>query len=179
MRSQPAQILNYVRTSAECASHPDAALLERSPGAAVALLADKFRPAGVAANAEIDTLINDLDSEVFATREEASLKLRDQARKAEPALRRRLDDRPSLETKRRIEAVLATIGLPPLRLPVSGDTLRGVRAIEVLERVGTAKARQQLAAWAGQMAELHLTVEARTALERLGPPTDNAPASGK
>jgi hypothetical protein len=68
--------------------------------------------------------------------------------------------------KRRIENVLASLTPPPLRLPLSGEALRGVRAIEVLERAGTPEARQLLQVWAEQTRDMHLAAEARLALGR-------------
>lgn len=57
--------------------------------------------------------------------------------------------------------------------PVSGDLLRGVRAIEVLERTGTPAARVLLAGWRNQPRHPRLAAEAEFALDRLdqaGPP---------
>jgi len=140
--------------------------LARSPDTAVALLTARFRPAATPADAALAALLKDLDSDLFARREEADRKLREHGAKAEPALRRVLAGNPPLEMKRRIERILEAIPPPVLRLPLTGETLRGVRAIEVLERSGTHEARQHLRAWAEQTRDLRLTVEARTALER-------------
>ena len=51
--------------------------------------------------------------------------------------------------------------------PVTGDTLRGVRAIEVLERAGTSAARALLVGWRDQPAHPRLAAEAAFALDRL------------
>jgi RNA polymerase sigma factor (sigma-70 family) len=56
--------------------------------------------------------------------------------------------------------------------PVSGDLLRGVRAIEVLERTGTPAARRLLAGWRDQGHHPRLAAEAAFALGRLGPVGD-------
>jgi hypothetical protein len=63
------------------------------------------------------------------------------------------------------------LGLPELplahiHLPAAGDTLRGIRAIEVLERIGTPAARQLLQKWAEQVSDIHLATEARLAAGR-------------
>jgi hypothetical protein len=50
---------------------------------------------------------------------------------------------------------------------LSGEDLRGVRAIEVLERAGTSEDRKLLRAWAGQTANMRLAAEAKLAVERL------------
>jgi hypothetical protein len=140
----------------------------RHPAEAVTLLASRFRSAPMPPDPALAALVKDLDSEVFANREEATRKLREYGAKAEPVLRRELAATASPEVKRRIEGVLAGITLPLLRLPLAGDTLRGVRAIEVLERVGTPEARQLLQGWAGQTRDMHLAAEAREALGRSG-----------
>jgi RNA polymerase sigma factor (sigma-70 family) len=143
--------------------------LIRHPDAAAALLAVKFRARATPDDAALAALIKDLDRDVFATREEASRKLRAYGAKAEPALRRLLAGSPSLEMRRRIEEILTTLAPPVLRLPLAGDRLRGVRAIEVLERIATAEARKLVRAWAEQTGDVPLAVEARLVLERLDP----------
>jgi RNA polymerase sigma factor (sigma-70 family) len=151
--------------------------LARRPAAAVALLASRFRLAPTPNDPALAALVKDLDSEVFATREEATRKLRELGPKAEPALRRELSATASPEVKRRVEEILAAITPAPLRLPVADETLRGVRAIEVLERAGTPEARQLLQGWAGQTGNLHLAAEARPTLGRAGMvgPADQPP----
>ena len=52
-------------------------------------------------------------------------------------------------------------------LPLQGEYLRGVRAIEVLERIGTPAAKTQLDRWAKQKANPRLAEEARFCLQRL------------
>jgi RNA polymerase sigma factor (sigma-70 family) len=140
--------------------------LARHPAEATALLTARFRPVPVPADPALAALAKDLDSDVFATREEASRKLREYGTKAERALRRELAAAPSPERKRRLEGILEAIGSPLLRLPLTGDALRGVRAIEVLERVATPEARTLLQAWAEQGRDEQLAAEARVVLER-------------
>lgn len=135
------------------------------PEAATALLTTRFRPPP--ADAKLPALLNDLDSDVFATREEASRKLRAYGARAEGTLQRTLTQAPSLEMRRRIEGILADMAPLALRLPLSGDRLRSVRAIEVWERIGNASARKALQAWAEQTEDVQLAVEARLALARL------------
>jgi RNA polymerase sigma factor (sigma-70 family) len=126
----------------------------------------KFPVVPTPADPALTALVKDLDSDMFATREEASRKLREYGTKAERALRRELAAGPSPEMKRRLEGILEAIGPPVLRLPLTGDTLRGVRAIEVLERAGTPEARALLQAWAEQGRDERLAAEARIAVER-------------
>jgi RNA polymerase sigma factor (sigma-70 family) len=142
--------------------------LVHRPAAATALLTARFRPVAVTADPAAAALVKDLDRDEFAIREKAMSKLREQGMKAEPALRRALAGTPSLEMRRRVEELLNSLAPPPLRLPASGETLRGIRAIEVLERLRTPEARKLLQAWAEQVSDGHLAVEARGSLERLG-----------
>lgn len=137
------------------------------PDAAMVLLAARFRPPP--AETKFDALIKDLDSDAFATREEAARQLRVAGAKVEPALRRTLAKAPSLEMRRRLEGLLAEMPPLVLRLPLTGEGLRGVRAIELLERIGNAAGRQRLQGWAEQTEDAQLAVEARLALERLCP----------
>jgi RNA polymerase sigma factor (sigma-70 family) len=142
--------------------------LVRHPAVAVALLKDRFRPAQAPTDAALAALLKDLDSEQFAIREQADRKLREYGARAEPDLRRTLAGNPTLELRRRVEAILEAIPLLVMRLPLAGEALRGVRAIEVLERAGSAEARVLLRAWADQIRDLRLAAEARAALERAG-----------
>jgi WD40 repeat protein len=139
--------------------------LVRHPDAATSLLAMRFRPPPV--DDKLDALIKDLDSDFFATREETSRKILAYGARAEAALRRTLTQAPSLEMRRRIEGILADMKPLPLRLPLSGERLRGVRAIEVLERINNTAARKLLQSWAGQTENGQLAIEAQLALERL------------
>jgi hypothetical protein len=74
-------------------------------------------------------------------------------------LRRALAQSPSAEATRRIEVLLA--GSPD-------DELRGRRAVEVLEALGTPAARALLAEWATGDPAAAATREAAAALTRLG-----------
>jgi hypothetical protein len=78
---------------------------------------------------------------------------------AHPALRAALAARPSEEFRRRAEQLLEG--------PPSRERLRTVRALEVLEHVGTAEARAVFAALAQGAPAARLTREAQSALERL------------
>jgi hypothetical protein len=112
---------------------------------------------------EIARLIGDLDADAFATREKATVRLGELGSAAEPALWNALQGKPSLETRMRVERLLArgpgagVAPLPPAQL----------RALTVLERLGTAEARAVLEALAESPAGGALAVEARAALGRL------------
>lgn len=143
--------------------------LARRPAQATALLRAQFRPPAATSDPTIAALIKELDSDDFAAREAASAGLRALGTKAEASLRRQLAAAPTPEARRRIEDVLAALTPAPLRLPASGATLRGLRAIELLEKIRTSEARKLLKAWAEQEQDALLASEATTALGRIGP----------
>jgi hypothetical protein len=101
------------------------------------------------------------DRDDLATRESAKKQLSELADLAEPALRAALHDKLSLEKRRRVEDLLKR-----LDASVSPELLRGVRAVEVLESLGTPEARQVLQTLAKGAAESRLTREANAALKR-------------
>jgi hypothetical protein len=141
----------------------------RDPAAFKALAA-KFRPPADEPNPQIASLIADLDNSTYATREAATKKLRELGTKAEPALRQALAAASSPEARRRLDDLLAAIPAAVHALPVTGETLRGVRVVEMLERLGTSDARELLQAWASQGRDPRVAAEARIVLERLGSP---------
>jgi WD40 repeat protein len=110
----------------------------------------------------IGRLIHDLDSPHFRTREAASGKLRLMESLAVPALRKALDGKPSPELRRRAGEVLAERGA--VRSP---EVLRSLRAIQVLEWIGSKDARALLVELAGGVPEARPTWEAKASLERL------------
>jgi type IV secretory pathway VirB4 component len=71
---------------------------------------------------------------------------------------------PSPELRRRLETLLSKLQGPI----TSTETLRSLRAIEVLEHIATPEARELLQKLARGAPEARLTREAKTAVERLG-----------
>jgi hypothetical protein len=113
-------------------------------------------------------LIAALDSGDFEKREQATRELARLGELAEPALRGALKGRPSAELRRRVGRLLE----PLRKQELSGERLREVRAVQVLELTGTAAARRVLAGLAKGEPEARLTREARGAWYRL----DSRPA---
>jgi WD40 repeat protein len=138
--------------------------LATAPGLAVALLRQHLHPTPAVAAGKIDRLIADLDSNKFRTRQEATDELAKLGELAVPALGKVLAGHPSLETRRRVEQLLEKA----TRLTLTPEEVRLVRAVEVLERLGTAEARQVLATLAGGAPGALPTREAQAALDRLG-----------
>jgi WD40 repeat protein len=121
--------------------------LVAAPERSIPFLRDRLRPVA-AAEAEDDDpkriarLIADLDSDDFATRNQAAKELARLGTLAGPALRKAVPTTPSVEVKRRLEELLKDLGSPVL----SSERLRAGRALEVLELVGNDEARQALEA---------------------------------
>jgi hypothetical protein len=115
----------------------------------------------------IARLVAELDSDQFATRQRAARELEKLADLAEPALRKALAEKPSAEVRRQAEGLLVKLD-GPVRSP---EVLRGLRAIELLEYIGTSEARQQLERQAREALGGRVQKEAKAALERLAKQT--------
>jgi dipeptidyl aminopeptidase/acylaminoacyl peptidase len=129
---------------------------------AVILLRKRLHPAAALDERTIDQRIADLDSEEFAVRQKAARELRSRGDAAEPALRKSLAGKPSVEQRQRVKQLLQDI-----ETARSPDYLRGLRAVEVLERIGTSDAQQVLQTLADGAPTARLTREAKASLERL------------
>src|SRR5262249_58981128 len=88
--------------------------------------------------------------------------LADLGEAAAPALRQALEGNPSFEARQRIQQLLKQID--PARTP---ERLRVLRAMEILEYVGTPEAKRLLSALAKGANYARQTEEAREALRRL------------
>ncbi|HTU89709.1 MAG TPA: WD40 repeat domain-containing protein, partial [Gemmataceae bacterium] len=132
------------------------------PKEAIHFLQAHLRPVAPASAEQVRSLLIDLDSDDFAKREAAATRLRELGDRAIGFLKEALKARPSLEMRRRVEELLKTLEKPPF-----GETLRTLRAMAVLEHIGTAEARQVLKTLAQGMPEARITHEAKTALQRL------------
>ncbi|MGH7223046.1 MAG: hypothetical protein ACRELF_07450, partial [Gemmataceae bacterium] len=137
--------------------------LLRGPDTSAAFLQKQLHPDETPSEKRLAQLIADLDADAFETRDAASRELNRLGKRVEAALRRELTQRPSLEMRRRIEFILENLKsdtLPP-------ETLRVIRAIEVLEHLDTSAARHCLEALAKGVAEAPTTREAKATLQRL------------
>src|SRR5205085_415794 len=141
--------------------------LASRPAQTIPWLRKRLRPVPRADAHRVARWIADLDSNRFAVRRRAARELEHLAEQAEPALRQALAGRPSPEVRRGIMSILAQLRND--RLDPPPDRLRTARAVEVLEQIGSAEARQFLSALAGGAPGVALTLDARGALERLDP----------
>lgn len=129
-------------------------------------LSAKLRPIPVVAAERLKQLVADLDADAFAVREKASRQLAEIGEIAGPALREALVSNPSVEARRRIEALRK-----PLKqldaVPLPEERLRALSGGTVLEYLGDKEARNLLQALANGAPQARLTREAKTALERV------------
>jgi RNA polymerase sigma factor (sigma-70 family) len=137
--------------------------LALAPDAAVALIRERLRPVTAPDDATLDRLIADLNSDRFAVRQKAEAELDRVAPAAVAGLRARLAGAPSLEVRRRLMRLLEKYDP---RVP-SPDRLRELRAVELLEQLGTADARAVLTSLAGGGPAARLTQDAAASLRRL------------
>ncbi len=133
--------------------------LADDPDQSLPLLRRHLQPAMPLPAARLAGWIRDLDDNDFAVREQASRELEKASDLAEAALRKATEETPSLEVRRRAGRLLK-----PLEAGPSRETVRVIRAIEVLQHAGTAEARELLESLARGMPEAPITREARAAL---------------
>jgi hypothetical protein len=137
--------------------------LAAAPASAVPFVQGHLKPVTPIDPKKLDQLIADLDNEKFAVRKQAEEELTKLGKLARPALEKLLASQPALETKKRAEAILEKLKVGFL----SGEALREVRAIELLERIGDPNARALLEAMAKGAPGAVATEEAQAALARL------------
>lgn len=133
--------------------------------ATVKFLEDRLKGLVGIDNARIARLIADLDADQFATRERATEELERLGQLAEPALHAALEKTRSLEARHRIQRLLEKN--KERRFTWPQEVLRALRAIDVLEKIGTPDARALLAKLADGAPEENLKQEAKRSLERL------------
>jgi WD40 repeat protein len=145
-------------------AHAAIAVLAAAAEPAVVYLNDRLQAAPHLDPDKVKKHLAGLESGQFAVREEATRRLLALEAPALPAVRQALAAKPSLETRRRLEQVLAQLESPVVTAP---ETVRQVRAVAVLERVGSRQARQVLTKLAQGSGEARLTQEAKASRKRL------------
>jgi WD40 repeat protein len=140
------------------------ATLSAAPEQAAALVREKIKPAAGVAGQRIEKWIADLESDQFQTRQRATRELEKLGELAEPALQKAMPNLKSLEHKRRVEKLLASIVND--QVP-SAEVLRALRAVQVLEQIGTPEARTELERLAKGAPGDKLTRSAESTLKRL------------
>jgi hypothetical protein len=139
--------------------------LAESGNEAIRYFRERLRPMAAATAEQVQPLLGDLDRDDFSKREAAAARLRELGDRAAGLLNEALNARPSLEMRRQVEGLLKS-----LEGPASGETLRTLRAMGVLERIATADAQQVLKTLSHGMPEARVTREAKATLDRLNAP---------
>jgi hypothetical protein len=137
-------------------------ILAASPVESLPYLRGHLQPVEEIELKRVERLIADLDSERFGVRDSAAKELAKLTWEFESAIRRALERKLSQEVRRRLQAILAA----PLEVQPT-QTLRTLRAIQVLERIGIAEARELLRKLANGPPDARLTQEAKASLERV------------
>jgi hypothetical protein len=145
--------------------------LAAAPGRAVSFLRERLRPVPPVEKARLARLVADLGSERFTIRERATRELERLGDVAVPALKRTLEGGGGLELRRRAEQLLHKANGPV----TEPERLRPLLAVEALERIGTAEAREILEDLVRGAPGARLTEESRAALRRLAKQSPERP----
>ena len=133
---------------------------------ALPLLREHLHPVpGIDAD-RLARFLADLDSNEFTVRETATRQLRKMGEQARPALRKAMQDKPSLELRQRAQGLLDDLESADLL----GENLRDRRAVAVLEHLASADAQQLLRVLTAGAPGARLTEEAKESLARLRSP---------
>jgi hypothetical protein len=127
---------------------------------AIPVLKERAKLPPAASADALKKLFADLTSEDFSTREKATETLAGFSEVVRGALEAEAARTESPEAKRRLAGLLTRLDAP---LP---GRVRLIRAVEVVEGIGTPEAKALLEAWAGGSAGATLAVEAKAALGR-------------
>lgn len=130
---------------------------------AVEFLSKLLQPASPTDPAKIARWIADLDHQQFAVRERATMALMQVVDQAENSMKAELEKTNSAEVRQRIRRVLDSAG----DVDPSQARLREIRAVEVLETLGSPAARERLTALSRGPKGALLTRDAQAAMKRL------------
>jgi WD40 repeat protein len=142
------------------------ATLRAVPGQAVPFLRQKMQPVPEAESQRVKKLVQALDDDDATKRDKAMHDLQEMAAAFEPRLMEIRRDAEPGEVRNRVQAILREAR----EAPVPRRLLAQLRAVSVLEQIGTPQAREVLKSVAGGAGGARLTQEARQALERLERP---------
>jgi hypothetical protein len=134
-----------------------------APREAVAFLRPRLKQPAAVEPRRLTRLVAALDDDRYTARREAENELGRIGDQAADVLHQALSDSPSMEMERRLKRLVDGLD-GPLTQP---DELRANRAVEVLERINTADARQLLEILSKGDRNARLTREARQSLHRM------------
>jgi RNA polymerase sigma factor (sigma-70 family) len=141
-------------------------LLRADPGRSVPFLQERLAPRDTGPDPRrVKRLIAELDSDEFKKREAAVKELEELGMAVESALHDALMARPSLEVVHRLERLLKR--LEEQSRTLTAEQQRDVRAVRVLEQVGTVKAKKVLEGLSKRGAGWWVEREARQAVKRM------------
>jgi hypothetical protein len=129
----------------------------------VKFLKARLQPVVPANQKVLDKLVDDLNSDKFATREKATKDLENLGDLAKKTLTDRLATNPLLEVKQRIDKLMTKLN-GPVQTP---QMLQALRGIEVLERIGNPEALATLTAIAAGAPGHRITEDASDSVQRL------------
>jgi WD40 repeat protein len=140
--------------------------LASAPRRTLPFLKKRLRPAAADPDlaGRLARLIAGLDDQRYAVRRNASRELEQLGMRAEPTLKRALEEAASAEVRRSAKRLLDKLAAAQL----SPEQLLAQRATDVLERIGTPEAKALLERLARGADGVWLTQEARASLGRLG-----------
>jgi WD40 repeat protein len=137
--------------------------LAADPDGTVAFLATKLQPIAVPDDKTCAQLLADLGSESFAKRQQAQSRLIKIGDPVVPAMRDLLTKTADLEQRLRLKKLIEDLGSNYM----AGDRLRAFRGLEILERIGSTRARALLKTLSDGAASARFTRTAKESLERL------------
>ena len=144
-------------------AYPASWTLAADPSKTIPFFEKRMQPVAAADEKRIRKLIADLESDSFAVRSKAFQELAQLGELGAPGLRDAKPSRATVEFNRRVNLLLARLK-DPVTDPVR---LRMLRAIEVLENIGSPQARKVLERLATGTSAARLTREAQASLQRL------------
>jgi hypothetical protein len=144
-------------------AHDAVVRLAHSGAAVIPLAREQVQPVQAPPADRLARLIRDLESPEFDARSKAADELEALGELAAPAIRKRLADEPPLDLRQRLAELLDKAN----GFATHADHIRGLRVVELLERVGGPEARALLSQLAKGAPDAGLTKEATASLRRL------------
>jgi dipeptidyl aminopeptidase/acylaminoacyl peptidase len=138
--------------------------LRSVPAQALQFLAKRLQPVPAAEGEQAAKWIAELDDDDFGKRDHAQKELSKVAASFEPALRAALAAKPSVEARNRLTELLAAVDAADLPESLTAE----LRALDLLEEIGTPQAQKVLHDIAGGASKVRLTEAALAGLRRLG-----------
>ncbi len=136
--------------------------LAANPMAALKIASEHLKPVEPIDPQWAAARLRDLDSQKFAERERATRELEESGDRVAATLERFLAAKPSAEASERVEKILAKLR----GREAAGELAQSLRALEMLEWIGTAKARELVEKLAKGAEGALLTEEAKRSLKR-------------